>query len=66
MAQFVYFAALLVFCGTGNSLETATSPQQQHIGDNKDKGTKLNINCFFKYQILIHQLNKSCEDLVRI
>ena len=36
MAQFVYFAALLVFCGTGDSLETTTSPQQQSTGATKD------------------------------
>ena len=36
MAQFVYFAALLVLCGTEDSLETTTRPQQQHIGDTKD------------------------------
>ena len=36
MAQFVYFAALLVVCGTGDSLETTTSPQQQNTGDTKD------------------------------
>jgi len=36
MAQFVYFAALLVLCGTGDSLETVTSPQHQNTGDNKD------------------------------
>ena len=36
MAQFLYFAALLVLCRTGDSLETTTSPQQQHTGDNKE------------------------------
>ncbi|XP_020608790.1 short-chain collagen C4-like [Orbicella faveolata] len=36
MAQFVYFTALLVLCGTGDSLETTTSPQQQNTGDTKD------------------------------
>jgi len=36
MAQFVYFAALLVLCGAGNSLETTTSPQQQSTGTTKD------------------------------
>ncbi|KAJ7318889.1 hypothetical protein OS493_037221 [Desmophyllum pertusum] len=38
MAQFVYFAtlSLLVFCGTGKSLETTTSPQQQTTGAAKD------------------------------
>lgn len=29
MAQFAYFAALMVLCGVVNSLETTTSPQQQ-------------------------------------
>ena len=36
MAQFLYFAALVVLCGTGDSLETTTSPQQQNTGDTKD------------------------------
>jgi len=36
MAQFVYFAALLALCATGNSLETTTSPQQQNTGAAKD------------------------------
>ena len=36
MVQFVYFAVLLVLCGTGDSLETTTSPQQQNAGDTKD------------------------------
>jgi len=36
MAQFVYFTALLVLCGTGDSLETTTSPQLQNTGDAKD------------------------------
>ena len=36
MAQFVHFAALLVLCGTGDSLETTTSPQQQNTGQTKD------------------------------
>ena len=36
MAQFVYFTALLVLCGTGDSLETTASPQQQNTGDTKD------------------------------
>ena len=36
MEQFVYFAALLFLCGTGDSLETTTSPQQQNTGDTKD------------------------------
>ena len=33
--MFVYFAALLVLCKRGNSLETTTSPQQQTGGDAK-------------------------------
>jgi len=36
MTQFVYFVALLVVCGTGHSLETTASPQQQNAGDTKD------------------------------
>ena len=36
MAQSVYFAALLVLCGTGDSLETTFSPQQQNTGDTKE------------------------------
>ena len=36
MAQFVYVTALLVLCGTGDSLETTTSPKQQNTGDTKD------------------------------
>jgi len=36
MAQFVYFAALLVLCGTVDSLQSTTSPQQQNTGDTKD------------------------------
>ena len=36
MAQFVYFTALLVLFGAGDSLETSTSPQQQNAGDTKD------------------------------
>ena len=36
MSQFVYFTALLVLCGTGDSLEITTSPQQQHTRDTKD------------------------------
>jgi len=36
MAQFVCFTVLLVFSGTGASLETTTSPQQQNSGDTKD------------------------------
>ena len=36
MAQFVYFTALFLLCGTGDSLETTTSPQQQITGDTKD------------------------------
>ena len=36
MAQFVYFAALLVLCGTGDSLETTTSPQQLNSGGTED------------------------------
>ena len=36
MAQFVYFAALLVLCGTKDSLETTTSPQKQNTGATKD------------------------------
>ncbi|KAJ7358951.1 hypothetical protein OS493_019855 [Desmophyllum pertusum] len=37
MAQFVYFATLLVLCGTpGKSLETTTSPQQQNTDAAKD------------------------------
>ena len=36
MAQFVYFAVLLVLCGTGDSLETTTSPKQQNTGATKD------------------------------
>ena len=46
MAHFVYFTALLVMCGTGDSLETTTSPQQQNAGDIKDLcevRTKLNV-----------------------
>ena len=59
MAQFVYFAALLV------SLETTTSPQQQNTGDTKDlclslrgvtllitSGT-LKISSTFHYRALI-------------
>ena len=36
MVQFVYFAALLMFCGTRDSLEATTSPQQQNSGDTKE------------------------------
>ena len=36
MAQFVYFTVLLLLCGTRDSLETTTSPQQQNTGDTKD------------------------------
>ena len=36
MAQFTYFVVMLVFCGTVNSLETTTSPQQQTTGVTKD------------------------------
>ncbi|XP_078353266.1 uncharacterized protein LOC144638033 [Oculina patagonica] len=36
MVQFVYFAVLLVFCGTVNSLEPTTSLQQQDTGATKD------------------------------
>jgi len=36
MAQFVYFAVLLVLCGIGDSAETTSSPQQQNTGDTKD------------------------------
>ncbi|KAJ7394773.1 hypothetical protein OS493_000607 [Desmophyllum pertusum] len=39
MSQFVYFATLLVFCGTGKSLETTTSPQQQNAKDLCEKFT---------------------------
>ena len=36
MVQFVYIAALLVYCGAMDSLETTTSPQQQNTGDTKE------------------------------
>ena len=36
MAQFVYFTALLVLCGTRDSLQTTTSPQQQNTGVTND------------------------------
>lgn len=36
MAQFVYFTALMVLCGTVNSLGNTTSPQQQNKGATKD------------------------------
>ena len=36
MAHYLYFAALLVVFGTGESLKPTTSPQQQDTGDTKD------------------------------
>jgi len=36
MAQVLYFAALLVLCGTGDSLQTTASPQQQNTGATSD------------------------------
>jgi len=36
MAHFAYFAALLVLCGTGDSLQTTVSPQQQNTGAAND------------------------------
>ena len=57
MAQFVHFTALLVLCGTGDSLETTTSPQQQNTGDTKD---------FSEVQswISLNRLLMDCNDIL--
>ena len=63
MVQFVYFAVLLVLCGTGDSLETTTSPQQQNTGDTKDLCEVQSwISITFSRDQTLHELNTTCKD----
>ena len=60
MAQFAYYVVLLMFCGTGSSLET-TSPQQQTNGATKDLcevKTRISIG----YLLIINLLNTDFKD----
>lgn len=59
MAQFMYFAAMLVLFESGNSLETTTSPQEQSTATTKDLcevQSFLSITCYKEIPLIEYDL----------